>query len=138
MLNIPSTVSIFLHTRPTDMRKGFDGLSGIVREAFGADPLDGSLFLFVNRRRDRLKMRPRPSGGRPSCRAGGRVGRSVYRDRRDAVGDALGRRVVGVGREASQALSPGVLSEWIEKPNPFSTFFRNSSPWALRDCWQLL
>lgn len=28
MLNIPATVSIFLHTRPTDMRKGFDGLSG--------------------------------------------------------------------------------------------------------------
>ena len=56
MLNVPSTVSIFLHTRPTDMRKGFDGLSGIVREAFGADPLDGSLYLFINRRRDRLKI----------------------------------------------------------------------------------
>jgi len=56
MLNIPSTQPIFLHTRPTDMRKGFDGLSGIVRQAFGADPLDGSLFLFVNRRRDRLKI----------------------------------------------------------------------------------
>ncbi len=55
MLNIPSTQSIFLHTRPTDMRKGFDGLSGIVREAFGADPLNGRLFLFVNRRRDRLR-----------------------------------------------------------------------------------
>ncbi len=56
MLNIPATQSIFLYTRPTDMRKGFDGLSGIVREAFGADPLDGSLFLFINRRRDRLKI----------------------------------------------------------------------------------
>ncbi len=56
MLNVPATVSIFLHTRPTDMRKGFDGLSGIVREAFGADPTDGSLYLFVNRRRDRLKI----------------------------------------------------------------------------------
>ena len=50
MLNIPSTQSIFLHTRPTDMRKGFDGLSGLVREAFDADPLDGSLFLFVSSR----------------------------------------------------------------------------------------
>lgn len=56
MLNIPSTVSIFLHTQPTDMRKGIDGLSGIVRRQFGADPLDGSLFLFINRRRDRLKI----------------------------------------------------------------------------------
>jgi transposase len=56
MLQIPAKVSIFLHTEPTDMRKGFDGLSGIVRSQFGADPLDGSLFLFINRRRDRLKI----------------------------------------------------------------------------------
>jgi len=56
MLSVPSTVSIFLCTQPTDLRKGFDGLSGIVRGAFGADPLDGSLFLFVNRRRDRIKI----------------------------------------------------------------------------------
>jgi transposase len=38
------------------MRKSFDGLSGIVRGELAADPLDGSLFLFVNRRRDRLKI----------------------------------------------------------------------------------
>jgi transposase len=56
MLSIPSTVSIFLCTQPTDMRKSFDGLSGIVRSEFASDPLDGSLFLFVNRRRDRLKI----------------------------------------------------------------------------------
>lgn len=56
MLSLPSAVSIFLYTEPTDMRKGFDGLSGIVRSVFAADPLDGSLFLFVNRRRDRLKI----------------------------------------------------------------------------------
>ena len=56
MLSIPPTVSIFLHTAPTDMRKGADGLSGIVRGEFAADPLDGSLYLFLNRRRDRLKM----------------------------------------------------------------------------------
>ena len=56
MLSVPSTASIFLHTQPTDMRKGFDGLSGIVREQFKADPLDGSLFIFINRRRDRMKI----------------------------------------------------------------------------------
>jgi transposase len=55
MLSVPPTVSIFLCTQPTDLRKGFDGLSGIVRGAFGADPLDGSLYLFINRRRDRIK-----------------------------------------------------------------------------------
>jgi transposase len=56
MLSIPPTVPIFLYTGAADMRKGFDGLSGIVRQQFGADPLDGSLFLFINRRRDRLKI----------------------------------------------------------------------------------
>ena len=56
MLSIPSAVSIFLYIQLTDMRKSFDGLSGIVRIEFAADPLDGSLFLFVNRRRDRLKI----------------------------------------------------------------------------------
>jgi len=54
MLSIPPTVPIFLYTRPADLRKGFDGLSGLVRREFAADPLDGSLFLFINRRRDRL------------------------------------------------------------------------------------
>ena len=56
MLNIPPSISIFLYTEPTDMRKGFDGLSGMVREQFGSDPLDGSLYLFINRRRDRMKI----------------------------------------------------------------------------------
>jgi transposase len=56
MLSIPPSVSIFLYTPPADLRKGFDGLSGLVRQEFRADPLDGSLFLFINRRRDRLKI----------------------------------------------------------------------------------
>jgi len=56
MLSIPPTIPIFLYSRPADMRKGFEGLSGIVRQEFEADPLDGSLFLFINRRRDRLKI----------------------------------------------------------------------------------
>jgi transposase len=56
MLSLSANVRIFLHVPPTDMRKSFEGLSGLVRSAFHADPLDGSLFLFVNRRRDRIKI----------------------------------------------------------------------------------
>jgi transposase len=63
MLSIPSGVKIFLYSRPADMRKGVDGLSGIVRSEFEADPLDGSLFLFINRRRDRLKILHWDGGG---------------------------------------------------------------------------
>ena len=55
MLSIAPPPTIYLHTGATDMRKSFDGLSGIVRGIFGGDPADGSLFLFVNKRRDRIK-----------------------------------------------------------------------------------
>ena len=47
---------VFLCTRPTDMRKSFDALSGLVQECFGEDLLTGHLFLFLNRRRDRIKI----------------------------------------------------------------------------------
>jgi transposase len=49
-------VRVFLCTSPTDMRKGFDTLAVLVREGLGYDPLSGHLFLFVGRRRDRLKL----------------------------------------------------------------------------------
>lgn len=55
MMTLPTTTRIFLYSKPTDMRKSFCGLSGIVRSELGREPTDGSLFLFINRRRDRLK-----------------------------------------------------------------------------------
>jgi transposase len=55
MLSFAANMRIYLHARPTDMRKSFDGLCAVVRNVLGADPLDGSLFLFVNCRGDRLK-----------------------------------------------------------------------------------
>jgi transposase len=61
MLSIAPAPSIFLHTEATDMRKSFTGLCGIVRGVFNDDPADGSLFLFVNERRDRIKA-PRCEG----------------------------------------------------------------------------
>jgi transposase len=65
MIMLPAAVRIFLCTRPTDMRKSFDGLTGLVHECFGLDPLTGHLFLFLNRRRDCIKLlyfRPRRPG----------------------------------------------------------------------------
>jgi transposase len=56
MLSIPANVRIYLCTTPTDMRKSFDGLHALVLQVFQVNPLDGHLFLFVNRRRDRLKI----------------------------------------------------------------------------------
>lgn len=55
MLTFAPNLRIYVCARPTDMRKSFDGLCALVRGVFQADPLCGSLFLFVNRRGDRLK-----------------------------------------------------------------------------------
>jgi len=63
MLNFPGRTKIFVHTQATDMRKGFCGLSTIVREQFESDPTDGSLFIFINRRRDRMKLLHFSDGG---------------------------------------------------------------------------
>jgi transposase len=57
MLAFSDATPIYLFTSPTDMRKSFDGLSGLIAEHFDGSPLtDGSLFVFVNRRRDRMKV----------------------------------------------------------------------------------
>jgi transposase len=56
MLSIAAGTRIFVAAGATDMRKGFDGLQGIVSGVLQQDPLCGHLFLFVNRRRDKLKI----------------------------------------------------------------------------------
>jgi transposase len=53
VLSWPSRV--FVLSAPTDMRKGFPGLSALVRERLGHNPQSGDLFVFANRRGDRLK-----------------------------------------------------------------------------------
>lgn len=55
MITLSPSGEILLYREPTDMRKSFDGLSGIVREQLSREPTDGSLFLFLNRRQDRIK-----------------------------------------------------------------------------------
>jgi len=52
---IPRGVRIFVCTEPQDMRRSFDGLSLAVREVLGDDPQNGALFVFVNKRSNRLK-----------------------------------------------------------------------------------
>jgi len=56
MLSLGSSHRYYLYRHPTDMRKGFDGLSGLVQNELGQDPLSGDVFVFVNRKRDRMKL----------------------------------------------------------------------------------
>lgn len=63
MIGLTSHHRYFLHQEVCDMRKGFNGLSGIVSSQMGRNPSDGSVYLFINRRRDRMKMLVWESGG---------------------------------------------------------------------------
>ena len=56
MLSLAAGTRVFVARGATDMRKGFDGLQGLVTGVLEQDPLSGCLFLFVNRRRDKLKI----------------------------------------------------------------------------------
>jgi transposase len=56
MLTLPPSVRVFVALGATDMRRGMDSLSGLVRERLGLEPLSGHLFLFRNRRGDRVKI----------------------------------------------------------------------------------
>ena len=56
MLSLTSALRIFLAVEPADMRKGFDGLSQLVRDRIAQDPLSGHLYVFRNKRRNRIKI----------------------------------------------------------------------------------
>src|SRR2546421_12988060 len=56
MLSLPLPVRILICTKYADMRRSFDGLAALVREHLGADPLSGHLFVFRNKRGDRVKL----------------------------------------------------------------------------------
>lgn len=51
MISFTPSMKYYLYAHTTDMRKGFRGLSGIVRNKLDRDPADGSVYIFINRRR---------------------------------------------------------------------------------------
>jgi len=56
MLNLPSAVRVFVCTQATDMRRSFDGLAMLAQTIVREDPFSGHLFVFFNRRCDRVKI----------------------------------------------------------------------------------
>ena len=56
LLSLPTSVSIWLASQPTDLRKSFDSLAEVVRQHLQGDPLSGQLFVFRNKRADRVKL----------------------------------------------------------------------------------
>lgn len=56
MFGLSHTHRFLLYSQPTDMRKSFDGLSGLVRDELHGNPCSGDVFMFVNRTRDKIKL----------------------------------------------------------------------------------
>src|ERR1043165_3386903 len=56
MLSLSATTRYLLYARPTDIRKSFDALSGIIRNELGRDPLTGEVFVFLSKRRTHIKL----------------------------------------------------------------------------------
>jgi transposase len=56
MIGSTRQVTVWAYGAPADLRKGFDGLSGLVSERLAKDPLSGDCYLFVNATRKRAKV----------------------------------------------------------------------------------
>jgi transposase len=56
MIHLPASVRMYLATSPCDMRRSFDGLHALVNAVLQMDAFAGHLFVFANRRRDRVKI----------------------------------------------------------------------------------
>ena len=63
MFNLNDDVRYYLYNQPTDMRKSFYSLSGIVSNVMGQNPLSGDAFIFINKERNRMKILRMERGG---------------------------------------------------------------------------
>lgn len=110
---IPAFVRIYVCTVPQDMRRSFDGLAAAIRERLGEDPQGGAIFVFINKRANRLKALWFDRNG--YCILYKRVHRAVFvpprsteRDRPIARvnGEALAKILAGVDKP------PAVRIKW--------------------------
>jgi transposase len=56
MFTLSSELKFHLYNQPTDMRKSFDSLSGIVRDILESNPCNGDVFIFINKTRNKVKL----------------------------------------------------------------------------------
>ena len=105
---IPSSVRIFVCTSPQDMRRSFDGLALAVRERLGEEPECGAVFVFINKRANRIKAMWFDRNG--YCILYKRVHRAVFVPPRSTEQDRP------VARIDARAL--GKLFAGVDKPAP--------------------
>ena len=113
MLSFPAAIKVYLCTVPCDMRRSFDGLSMLAEHLVQCNPLSGHLFVYCNRRTDRLKILYWDRDGWAiwdQAAGGGDVPVSVQRGRPPGDRGLGARRAPGghrlSGRQAAQTLQP--------------------------------
>lgn len=101
MILLPRAVRVYFASQPVNLRRSFDGLANEVRHVLGQDPLEGHVFVFLNRRRVHDRPQAARAGHVHVSRAGD-VERDVRRDRRARTRDAArGHRRRARGNEAA-------------------------------------
>ena len=56
MFSLSASLQFQLYSSPTDMRKSFDGLCGIIQNLLGKDPANGDVFVFINKSKNKMKL----------------------------------------------------------------------------------
>jgi transposase len=114
ILGTSRAVRVFAYPAPVDLRKGYDGLYGLVKQGLNRDPLSGDLFLFSNRRRRGCKVLVWDGTG--LCIFQKRLERgcfaSLFRDDGKPVqltSSELALYIEGCELVGRRALSPGVV-----------------------------
>jgi transposase len=114
ILGTSRAVRVFAYPAPVDLRKGYDGLYGLVKQGLNRDPLSGDLFLFSNRRRRGCKVLVWDGTG--LCIFQKRLERgcfaSLFRDDNKPVqltSSELALYIEGCELVGRRALSPGVV-----------------------------
>ena len=118
MFGLGAATRIYLAVGATDMRKGFEGLYGLVRDRLLCEPLSGHLFLFCNAQRNRLKILFWDGTGLWVCAKRLPKGRFSWPQSGDAQG-----KVVLTHEELALLLGGIDLSttrqkRWYRKPSP--------------------
>ena len=63
MFSLTSSFRYYVYREATDMHKSFDGLSGLVQSRLNRNPMSGEVFIFINRRRNKVKLLRWETGG---------------------------------------------------------------------------
>ena len=105
MITVPAGVRVYLALGTTDMRKGFEGLYGLVRDRLSCEPLSGHLFLFCNGQRNRLKVLVWDESGLWVCAKRLEKGRFTWPQSGDAQGKVVLSQFWGEAESRSEAVS---------------------------------